>query len=118
MVIAIIITTENTNNSAIRDSFPHTQFTMIYLAITTGTSLHPIAHGDTTTLSKANPIPMNKTTDNIRDLMTGEIKSRNNSVTSIEMITATIMKIMNRPEIKEKDESEIISKNSAVTRTI
>jgi hypothetical protein len=91
---------------------------MIYLAITTGTSLNLIAHGDTTTLNMANPTRMNKTTDNIRDLMIGEIKSKNNSVTSIEMITTTVMKIMNRPGIKEKDASGIISKNSAVTRAI
>ena len=44
------------------------QFTMIYLTIITGTSLHLIAHGDTTTPNMADPTRMNKTMDNIRDL--------------------------------------------------
>jgi hypothetical protein len=94
MVTAIIMTTENTDNSAIRDPFPHTRFTMIHLATITGTSPQLIAHGDTTTLNMADPIRVDKTTDNSRDLMTGEIKSRNNGITSMEMITATVMKIM------------------------
>lgn len=106
MIIAITIPTENTNNSAIRVQFTHTRtakIITIYLTIITGASLQLIAHGNTTISNMVASIRMDKTTDKIRGLMiTGEIKSRNNGITTTKMINTSIMKIMNRPRIKEK----------------
>jgi len=121
MILVIIIPTENTNNSAIRVPFPHTRTTKIitiYTAIITGASLHLIAHGNTTTIIIVGPIRMYKTTDKIRGLMTGEIKSRNNGITTMKMINASVMKIMNRPRIKEKAAAGIILNDLKVTRAI
>ncbi|MFA5920893.1 MAG: hypothetical protein WC856_06340 [Methylococcaceae bacterium] len=121
MIIVIIITTEDTSNSALKVSFPSTRIEkiiMIYPVIITGASVHLIADGNTTTLNMASPIRIDKTTDNIRDLMTGEIKSGNNGITSIKMITAAVMKIMNRARVKEKAAAGIISNDLAVIRAI
>ena len=112
IIIVIIIPTENTNNSAIRVPFPHTLTTKIitiFMAIITGASLQLISDGNTTTINVVGPIRIDKTTDKIKGLMTGEIKSRNNGITSMKMITAAVMKIMNRPGIKEKSAAGIIS---------
>ena len=109
MVIVIITPTENTINSAIRVPFPPTRITMtitIYTAIRPG-AIHLIVHGNTTTLIMVGPIRMYKTMDKITGVMTGEIKSRNNGIST--------MKIMNRPRIKEKAAAGIIINNLTVS---
>jgi hypothetical protein len=91
---------------------PIYRFTMIitiYTAILTGAILHLIAIGYTTTI-KVGPIRVYNTTDKIRGLLTGEIKSENNGITS--------MKIMDRPRIKEKAAAGIISNDLTITRAI
>jgi hypothetical protein len=121
MIIVTIIMTEDTSNSAIRAPCPNPRITMIitiYPAIITGASLHLIADGSTRTLNMAGPIRMYKTTDNIRGLMTGEIKSKGHGIMSMKMMNAAIMKIMNRPRIKEKAAAGIISNGLTVTMAI
>jgi hypothetical protein len=121
MIIDNIIQTEHTNNSSFRIPFPHTRTTKIvtiYMAIITGVSLHLIAHGNTTTLNMVGPIRMYKTSDKITGLMTGEIKTRNNGITTMKMINMSVMKVMNRPRIKEKAAAVIIINDLAVTRVM
>ena len=121
MIIVIIITTEGTSNSALKVSFPSTRIEKIitiYPVIITGASLHLIADGDTTTLNMAGPIRMDTATDNIRDPMTAETKSGNNAITTMKMITATVMKIINRARVKEKAAAGILINDKVATTTI
>ena len=121
MIIVIIITTEGTSNSALKVSFPSTRIEKIitiYPVIITEASLHLIADGDTTTLNMAGPIRMDTATDNIRDLMTGEIKSGNSAITTMKMKTATVMKIINRARVKEKAAAGILINDKVATTTI
>ena len=122
MIIFIIIPTENTNTSAIGVPFPHTRTTKIItinMAIITGASPQSIAHGNTTTLNIVGSIRIDKTTDKIRGLlMTGEIRSKNYSIMLMKMITASAMKIMNRPRIKEEATAGSIINDFTVTKAI
>jgi hypothetical protein len=117
IAIVIIIPTENTTSSAISIPFPPTRTTIIikiYTAIITGASPHLNAHGNTTISLMAALIRMDK----ITGLMTGEIKSKKNSGTTMKRITASVMKIMDRPRIKEKAAAGIIINDLTVTRDI
>ncbi|MDD1636988.1 MAG: hypothetical protein LUQ56_02490 [Methylococcaceae bacterium] len=61
---------------------------------------------------------MDTATDNIRDPMTAETKSGNNAITTMKMITATVMKIINRARVKEKAAAGILINDKVATMTI